>query len=61
MNKMQIAHQIHDGGLEMPAFGTSLTDPQIQDLVAYLRAKRKFVPPAPKPAPAPTPTDSDGG
>ena len=49
MNKAQIALQIHDGGMMMPAFGNSLTTPQIQDLVAYLRAKRKVivVPPAP--------------
>ncbi len=62
MNKEQITQQIHDGGLSMPAFGSSLTDPQIQDLVAYLRAKRKviIVPPQPHPAtPAPTPADPD--
>jgi mono/diheme cytochrome c family protein len=62
MNKDQIAHQIHDGGMSMPAFANSLTDPEIQDLVAYLRAKRKFipVPTAPRPAPpAPASTGSD--
>jgi mono/diheme cytochrome c family protein len=60
MTKDQIASQIHNGGLEMPAFGTSLTDPQIQDLVAYLRAKRKFVKVPAKPPSAPaTPTPSD--
>jgi mono/diheme cytochrome c family protein len=62
LNADQITHQIHDGGLEMPAFKDTLTDPQIQDLVAYLRAKRKFVkvPAAPHAAPpAATPTDSD--
>jgi mono/diheme cytochrome c family protein len=62
MNKDEITHQIHDGGMSMPAFANSLTDPQIQDLVAYLRAKRKLIPvPAtPHPAPpAPTSTDSD--
>lgn len=57
-NKDQITLQIHDGSLSMPAFKDTLTDPQIQDLVAYLRAKRKFVkvPAAPKPV---TPTSSD--
>lgn len=62
MNKVQIADQIHDGGMAMPAFGSSLTDPQIKDLVAYLRAKRKFVavPVTPKPAPPTTSTDGDG-
>ena len=62
MNKEQIAHQIHDGGMSMPSFANSLTDPEIQDLVTYLRAKRKFVkvPAAPQPAPPPsTSTDSD--
>jgi mono/diheme cytochrome c family protein len=62
MNKEQITLQIHNGGLMMPAFGNSLTDPQIQDLVAYLRAKRKvIVPPAvPHPEPSsPTPSGSD--
>jgi mono/diheme cytochrome c family protein len=43
LTSQKITLQIHNGGLEMPAFETSLTDPQIQDLVAYLRAKRKFV------------------
>jgi mono/diheme cytochrome c family protein len=62
MNKEQITLQIHNGGMMMPAFGNSLTDPQIQDLVAYLRAKRKLVPipAAPHPAPpVPSSTDSD--
>jgi mono/diheme cytochrome c family protein len=62
MSKDQITLQIHNGGLEMPAFGTSLTDPQIEDLVAYLRAKRKFVkvPAKAHPAPStPTPGDTD--
>lgn len=62
LTKDQITQQIHDGGLSMPAFKDTLTDPQIQDLVAYLRAKRKFVnvPAAPHVAPpATTPTDSD--
>jgi mono/diheme cytochrome c family protein len=62
MNKEQITHQIHDGGLSMPAFANSLTDPQIQDLVAYIRAKRKLVPipAAPHTAPpVPSSTDSD--
>ncbi|HSY35383.1 MAG TPA: cytochrome c [Acidobacteriaceae bacterium] len=62
MNKDQIAHQIHDGGMSMPSFANSLTSPEIQDLVAYLRAKRKFVkvPASSHPSPpAPTPTGSD--
>jgi mono/diheme cytochrome c family protein len=38
-----IAQQIRDGGKAMPAFGEDLTKPDIDDLVAYLRAKRKLV------------------
>jgi ubiquinol-cytochrome c reductase cytochrome b subunit len=62
MSKEQITLQIRNGGLEMPAFGSSLTDPQIQDLVAYLRAKRKFVKVAAAPHAATatsTPSDTD--
>lgn len=33
--------QIHDGGKQMPAFGDQLSKAQIDDLVAYLRSKRK--------------------
>jgi mono/diheme cytochrome c family protein len=62
MNKDRITLQIHNGGLMMPAFANSLTDPQIKDLVAYLRAKRKVIvpPPMPRPEPpSPTPSGSD--
>jgi ubiquinol-cytochrome c reductase cytochrome b subunit len=48
----KIAHQILNGGQKMPPFGDSLTDAQIAQLVAYLRAKHKPVLPD---APAPTP------
>jgi mono/diheme cytochrome c family protein len=53
MDNEQIAHQIHDGGMSMPSFANSLTDSEIQDLVAYLRAKRKFVKVPAKPQPPP--------
>jgi mono/diheme cytochrome c family protein len=43
MNKVQITLQIQKGGMMMPAFGNTLTPPQIEDLVAYLRAKRKVI------------------
>ena len=46
-----MARQIHDGGREMPAFGDALTAGEIEDLVAYLRAKRKFVTVHDKPSP----------
>jgi len=38
-----IAAQIHNGSKGMPAFGDQLTAPQIDDLVAYLRTKRKVI------------------
>ncbi|MBW4039027.1 MAG: cytochrome c [Acidobacteria bacterium] len=62
MKKAQIAQQIHDGGKSMPAYGDILSDAQISDLVAYLRAKRKLVPVAAKAvsaAPAPDASASD--
>jgi mono/diheme cytochrome c family protein len=37
----QIAHQIHDGGKSMPAFGDALQPDEIKDLVDYLHAKKK--------------------
>jgi mono/diheme cytochrome c family protein len=60
MSKEQITLQIHNGGMMMPAFGNTLTTPQIQDLVAFLRAKRKvIVAPAAPHVNSPTATDSD--
>jgi ubiquinol-cytochrome c reductase cytochrome b subunit len=50
-----MAKQIRDGGLEMPAFGASLTDQEIKNLVAYLRAKRKVIVPRSAAAIAPLP------
>jgi mono/diheme cytochrome c family protein len=48
MSAADIAKQIHDGGRSMPAFGDQLSDNEINDLVAYLRAKRRIIksPPA---------------
>lgn len=53
LNASGIAEQIRKGGKEMPAFGDELTADQINDLVAFLRAKRAYVrvPPRPKPEP----------
>jgi mono/diheme cytochrome c family protein len=45
----KITHQILNGGQKMPAFSDSLTDAEIAQLVAYLRAKHR---PAPPPAAA---------
>lgn len=50
----RITDQITNGGQKMPPFGDSLTDQEIAQLVAYLRAKKRPVPP-PVAAPAPTP------
>lgn len=41
----RITHQILYGGKKMPAFGESVTDAEAAQLVAYLRAKHKPVPP----------------
>jgi mono/diheme cytochrome c family protein len=46
----KITHQILNGGLKMPPFGDSLTDPQVAQLVAYLTAKHKPTPPPLPPA-----------
>lgn len=48
----QITEQIKHGGKEMPAFGDSLNDGQIADLVAFLGAKKwQSVPPPTSSAP----------
>ena len=54
MKKAQIAKQVHDGGKSMPAYGDMLSSAQIDDLIAYLRAKRKVIVVLPKPV-APVP------
>jgi len=47
----KITKQIMDGGQKMPPFGESLTDQEITQLVAFLRAKdRPTAPPATPPA-----------
>jgi mono/diheme cytochrome c family protein len=45
-----ITHQILNGGQKMPPFSDSLTDAEIGQLVAYLRAKHR---PIPRPAATP--------
>ncbi len=40
----EIFKQIHDGSNAMPAFGDQLKPEEIEDLVAYLRSKRKAPP-----------------
>jgi mono/diheme cytochrome c family protein len=41
----KITGQIMNGGQKMPAFSDSLSDPEIAQLVAYLRAKNRPVAP----------------
>jgi mono/diheme cytochrome c family protein len=48
---VKITNQILNGGQKMPPFSDSLTDPEIAQVVAYLRARRRPVPP---PAVAPS-------
>lgn len=45
----KISQQIMNGGQKMPPFSDALTDPQVAQIVGYLRAKHRPVPP---PAPA---------
>jgi mono/diheme cytochrome c family protein len=41
----KITNQILNGGQKMPPFRESVTDEDVSDLIAYLRAKSKPVPP----------------
>ncbi len=41
----KITQQILNGGKKMPPFADSLSDPEIAQIVAYLRAKHRPVPP----------------
>jgi mono/diheme cytochrome c family protein len=50
----KITNQILNGGQKMPPFSDSLTDAEIAQLVAYLRAKHRPVPP-PSATPPPPP------
>jgi mono/diheme cytochrome c family protein len=59
MNAARVFTQIHDGSKDMPAFADSLSTPQIGDLVAYLRTKRKHIIPPPPPT-KPTAPDPNG-
>lgn len=55
MKAAQIVNQIKNGGQKMPSFQDSLSNDEIAQLVAYLRAKHRPLP-APLPAhPAATP------
>jgi mono/diheme cytochrome c family protein len=41
----KITNQIMNGGQKMPPFRESITDDEAADLIAWLRAKKKPVPP----------------
>ena len=43
----KITKQITDGGPKMPPFADSLTDPEVAQIVAFLRAKDRPTPPPP--------------
>lgn len=49
----KMADQILNGGQKMPPFRESLNDDEIDQLVAYLRAKNRPSPPPPAPGSAP--------
>jgi mono/diheme cytochrome c family protein len=51
----KITNQILNGGQKMPPFSDSLTDPEIAQVVAYLRAKHRPVPPPASASPAQAP------
>ncbi|WP_348261462.1 cytochrome c [Telmatobacter sp. DSM 110680] len=54
----KLTDQILNGGQKMPPFRDSVTDEEVSDLIAYLRAKNKPVPPdvpSPDASPAPSP------
>ena len=44
----KITNQILNGGQKMPPFSDSITDEQVAQLIAYLRAKHRPVPPPAK-------------
>lgn len=46
----KITNQILNGGQKMPSFSDSLTDEEIAQLVAYLRAKNRPIPPPASPS-----------
>jgi mono/diheme cytochrome c family protein len=50
---IKIKDQILNGGQKMPPFSDSVTDEEVAEIVAYLRAKHRPVPPPPPPAKQP--------
>lgn len=52
----KVADQILNGGQKMPPFRDSVTDEEVSQLIAYLRAKNKPVPPPVSDDSAPVPS-----
>lgn len=50
----KITNQILNGGQKMPPFADSLSDDEVKDLIGWLRAKNKPLPPPADPQDAPT-------
>ena len=50
LSSTAIAQQIHDGGKGMPAYADQLSDAEVDDLLAFLKARRTLII-VPKPAP----------
>lgn len=46
----KITQQILDGGQKMPPFGDSLSDPEVAQIVTFLRSKHWPIPPPPSSA-----------
>ena len=51
----KITNQILNGGQKMPPFGESVTDDEVAQLIAYLRAKHRPAPPPGAGSPTPPP------
>jgi mono/diheme cytochrome c family protein len=43
----QIAHQIQNGGKQMPAFKSAVSPDELAQLISFLRAKHRPIPPPP--------------
>jgi mono/diheme cytochrome c family protein len=57
----QITAQIKNGGQKMPSFGDSLSESELAQLIAFLRAKHRPLPtPIPGPAQTSTPLSNPG-
>ena len=55
LNATQITNQIENGGQRMPSFSDSLSNDEVAQLVAFLRARHRPAIPPPAPAPVSNP------